>query len=68
MTSTKVYVWTDFPGYGPPCTTEECKDWCYANVGPFGDWAYKRTDNYLGYEFLFRRPEDAVAFKLKFGV
>jgi hypothetical protein len=50
---------------GGQYTKEELKDWCYCNVG-VNKWLHY---SYPGtYKFLFNDDEDAVAFKLRFGV
>lgn len=52
-------------------SVEELKDWCYANVGNIGSWMYHRNNDYgraTGWTFYFDKSEDAIAFKLKFGL
>lgn len=51
-----------------PTTPAEWVNWLMDNVGLIGiDW--KWNDDSCGHYFLcFRLPEDAVAFKLKFGL
>lgn len=46
---------------------DECKDWCRKNIGTNG-WNYYGQYRKIPFEFRFKRTEDLLAFKLKFGL
>lgn len=53
--------------YPPPTKIDECKEWCKATVGING-WNYYGIYRKIPCEFRFKRGEDAVAFRLRFGL
>lgn len=53
---------------------EDMKDWCWLNVGLMCvEWKYSHTvvvgrNGIRKYTFSFLREDDAMAFKIKFGI
>ena len=63
-------TWNDTDMWPPVWPTQamldELKDWCKTNIGTNG-WNYYGYYRKVPCEFRFKRPEDLVAFKLRFG-
>ena len=46
---------------------KEYKDWCAVNVGA-NNWNYYGYEKKRPFEFRFKKQEDLLAFRLRFGI
>jgi hypothetical protein len=53
-------------GHASDHTRYVIREWCNQNV-KVGEWKYRGV-TFFSYRVYFKNPEDAIMFKLKFGV